>query len=100
DALTGASTGAGRTNRRGRPSKLSVAQIESAQEAQASYIRRTGRLRGSIEAAYRSLGPNTICNSAFRTYFDMDGLSPHGKKMLELTRWAESMVALQDESAP
>ncbi|HET7864481.1 MAG TPA: hypothetical protein VFL86_08750 [Burkholderiaceae bacterium] len=87
------SIGVSTTYRRGRRHLLSVAQIESAQRAHADHIRATGSQKGSVEAAYRSLDPGTISNSAFRAYFHPDGLTHHGNKMLELARRAESRAA-------
>lgn len=73
----------------GNPSAFSAAQIESAMQAQAAHVSRTGSTRGSVRAAYESLGGSNAGKwSTFRDYIGDDGLTPHGQAMLERSRAA------------
>lgn len=92
--------GVSTTYRRGRRPSLSVAQIEAAQQALADHIRQTGSTDGSIDAIHRALGTHSVTLGTLQTYFRGDGLTDHGKKMLELTRMAESRAARHGISGP
>lgn len=75
----------------GPDAAYSAKQIEFAMQAQADHIRSTGSTLGSARAAYNALGGPTAGNwSTFRDYLRNDGLTAHGKAMLDQARAVSS----------
>jgi len=89
-------------SRIGRRPSLSAAQIEEAMRLHASYISDPGNSKqGSVRATYEAMNDKTVGWGSFRDYFNKDGLSKHGWKMLERARQfesGESASRRQDES--
>jgi hypothetical protein len=70
---------------------LSVTQIEAASAAIESYRRTHGaNKKGSVKAAYNAVNDGSISYPGFRHYFNTNGLTEHGQRMLNLARESEA----------
>jgi hypothetical protein len=78
------------TQSSGNPAAYSATQIEVALQARADHISRTGSTRGSSRAAYAALGSSAGNWSTFRDYVNNEGLTAHGKSMLDRASAASS----------
>lgn len=71
---------------------LSVAQIEAASAFHESYRRMHGpNKRGVVKATYEAVNDGSYTYAAMRSYFNQDGLSVHGQRMLEQARRSEAL---------